>query len=46
LPAGFGRLHRARGDRAQAEEHLGRALALYREMDTPGWLDKTQEELG
>jgi class 3 adenylate cyclase/tetratricopeptide (TPR) repeat protein len=41
----LGRLHRARGNRAQAEEHLARAVALYREMDIPAWLETAQAEL-
>jgi tetratricopeptide (TPR) repeat protein len=41
----LGRLHRGGGDSGQAEQHLVRALAMYREMEVPRWLDKVQQEL-
>ena len=37
---GLGKLYRRTGDHAKAEEHLGTASAMYREMDMGFWLEK------
>jgi tetratricopeptide (TPR) repeat protein len=43
---GLGKLYRRTGDRAKAEEHLGTASAMYREMGMGFWLEKAETELG
>jgi class 3 adenylate cyclase/tetratricopeptide (TPR) repeat protein len=42
---GLGKLHRRRGDREQAQEHLTTAMAMYREMGMTYWLEQAEEEL-
>jgi tetratricopeptide (TPR) repeat protein len=42
---GLGKLHRRRGDRQQAEEHLTTAIAMYREMGKIYWLERAEAEL-
>ena len=42
---GLGRLHRRTGARERAAEHLTTAVALYREMDMPFWLEQAEAEL-
>ena len=42
---GLGRLHRRMGIPAKAEEHLGAALTLSREMDMRFWSARAAEEL-
>ena len=37
---GLGQLHRRRGKRQEAQEHLGLALTMYREMDIRFWPDQ------
>jgi tetratricopeptide (TPR) repeat protein len=37
---GLGRLHRHTGKRHEAQEHLGMAAAMYREMDMRFWLEQ------
>lgn len=39
---GLGTLHRREGQRAKAEEHLGVATALYREMNMAFWLARVE----
>jgi hypothetical protein len=41
---GLGKLHRRRGDRQQAEEHLATAMAMYREMGMAYWLEQAVVE--
>jgi hypothetical protein len=43
---GLGKLHRRRGDREQAQEHLATAMAMYREMGMTYWPEQTEAELG
>ena len=45
IQLGLGRLHRRVGIRAKAEEHLGAALTLSREMDMRFWSARAAEEL-
>jgi tetratricopeptide (TPR) repeat protein len=42
---GLGKLHRRRGDREHAQEHLATAMAMYREMGMAYWLDRAEAEL-
>jgi len=42
---GLGKLHRCRGDREQAQEHLSNAIAMYREMGMTYWLEQAEAEL-
>jgi class 3 adenylate cyclase/tetratricopeptide (TPR) repeat protein len=42
---GLGRLRWRGGDRAASREHLGRAAAMYGEMDMKPWLDQVESEL-
>jgi tetratricopeptide (TPR) repeat protein len=42
---GLGKLHRHRGDREQAHEHLTTAMAMYREMDMTYWPEQAEAEL-
>jgi tetratricopeptide (TPR) repeat protein len=42
---GLGRLYRSLGPRSKAEEHLSRAFAHFREMQTPLWLEQVSAEL-
>jgi class 3 adenylate cyclase/tetratricopeptide (TPR) repeat protein len=41
----LGRLHAKAGDRDKAQDHLGRALGLLREMDVRFWAARAAEEL-
>jgi hypothetical protein len=41
----LGKLHRCRGDREQAQEHLTTAMAMYREMGMTHWLGQAEAEL-
>ena len=41
---GLGKLHRRRGDREQAHEHLTAAMAMYREMGMTYWLEQVTAE--
>ncbi|HEY7251567.1 MAG TPA: adenylate cyclase, partial [Methylomirabilota bacterium] len=43
--SGLGRLHRRRGERAAAQEHLSRATAMYRQMDMRSWVEQAETEL-
>ena len=43
---GLGKLYRQTGDGAKAQEHLGTAATMYREMDMVFWLDKADTALG
>jgi class 3 adenylate cyclase/tetratricopeptide (TPR) repeat protein len=42
---GLGKLHRRRGDREQAQEHLTTAVAMYREMGMIYWPEQAEAEL-
>lgn len=42
---GLGALYRHRGKRDHAYEHLTTAIAMYREMDMPFWLEQAEAEL-
>jgi class 3 adenylate cyclase/tetratricopeptide (TPR) repeat protein len=42
---GLGKLHRRRGDREQAQEHLTTAMAMYREMGMTYWPERAEAEL-
>jgi tetratricopeptide (TPR) repeat protein len=42
---GLGKLHRRRGDRKQAQEHLATAMAMYREMGMTYGLERAEAEL-
>jgi|SRR6516225_1131418 hypothetical protein len=42
----LGRLDRRTGKQGRAQEHLGIATALYREMDMTYWLDLAATEMG
>ncbi len=42
---GLGKLNRRTRDRKQAQQHLTRATAMYREMDMRFWLEKAEAEL-
>ena len=39
---GLGTLYGRTGDRARAQEHLTAATRMYREMDMPFWLEKSE----
>jgi len=39
---GLGKLHRRRGDREKAQEHLATAMAMYREMGMTYWLEQAK----
>jgi hypothetical protein len=41
---GLGRLYRRIAKRGRASEHLAIATAMYREMDTPSWLEQVEAE--
>jgi tetratricopeptide (TPR) repeat protein len=41
---GLGKLHRRRGDREQAQEHLITAMTMYREMGMTYWLEQAEAE--
>jgi len=41
---GLGKLYRGTGQRAQAQEHLTTATAMYREMGTTYWLEQAEAE--
>jgi class 3 adenylate cyclase/tetratricopeptide (TPR) repeat protein len=45
LRLGLGRVHRQAGNRGDAEEHLGAALASLRELDMRFWSARAAEEL-
>ena len=40
---GLGRAHWAAGNSTKAEEHLGIAVEMYRQMEMPYWLDVAEE---
>jgi class 3 adenylate cyclase/tetratricopeptide (TPR) repeat protein len=42
---GLGKLHRRRGDREQAQEHLTSATAMYRDMGMTYWREQAETEL-
>jgi len=42
---GLGRIYRRAENRPKADEHLTKAVALYREMDMRFWLDPAESEL-
>jgi len=42
---GLGKLYRRTGTRGQAQEHLGTATTLYREMDMRFWLEQAEAEI-
>jgi tetratricopeptide (TPR) repeat protein len=42
---GLGKLHRRRGDREKAQEHLTTAMAMYREMGMSFWPEQAEAEL-
>jgi class 3 adenylate cyclase/tetratricopeptide (TPR) repeat protein len=42
---GLGKLHRRRGHREQAQEHLTTAMAMFREMGMPYWVDQAAAEM-
>jgi hypothetical protein len=42
----LGKLFRRAGDAVRAQEHLGAAAAMYREMDMGFWLAQAETELG
>jgi hypothetical protein len=42
---GLGKLHRRRGDREQAQEHLTTAKAIYREIGMIYWSEQAETEL-
>jgi hypothetical protein len=41
----FGKLHRRRGTREQAQKHFTTATTPYRAMDMPFWLEQAETEL-
>ena len=43
---GLGKLYRRTGDRAKAEEHLGTAMAMYREMGMLSYLAQAKAARG
>jgi hypothetical protein len=43
---GLGRLHRRAGDRAQAEQHVATASAMYGAMGMTSWLERAEAALG
>ena len=43
---GLGTLYRRTGDGARAQEHIGTATTMYREMGMTFWLEKADAELG
>ena len=42
---GLGRLYRRTGKREQAQEHLTKAVTMYREMDMRFWLEQAEAEM-
>jgi hypothetical protein len=42
---GLGKLHRHRGDREQARDHLTTAMAMYRKMGITYWPEQAEAEL-
>ena len=42
---GLGKLHRRRGDREQAQEHLTTAMAMYRDIGMTYWMEQVEAEL-
>ncbi len=42
---GLGKLYRRKGKRQEAQEHLGTAITMYREMGMTYWLEKAEAEL-
>jgi class 3 adenylate cyclase/tetratricopeptide (TPR) repeat protein len=42
---GLGKLYRRTGKRQQAQERLGTATMLYREMDMPFWLEQAEADI-
>lgn len=42
---GLGKLRRRTGKRDQAQEHLGTATTMYREMGMPFWLEQAEAEM-
>ena len=42
---GLGKLYRRTGKRQEAQEHLGTAITMYREMDMPFWLEPAEAEM-
>jgi class 3 adenylate cyclase/tetratricopeptide (TPR) repeat protein len=42
---GLGKLHRRRGDREKAEEHLTTAIAMFREMGMTYWPEQAEAEM-
>ena len=42
---GLGTLYRRTGKRQEAQEHLGTAITMYREMDMPFWLEPAEAEM-
>ena len=43
---GLGNLHRRRGNRAEADEHLRTAIAMFHGMDMRFWLEQAEAQLG
>ena len=43
---GLGTLHQRTGKRREAQEHLGTAVTMYRDMDTRFWLERAEAALG
>jgi tetratricopeptide (TPR) repeat protein len=43
---GLGKLYRSTGQREQAQEHLTKAVTMYREMGMRFWLEQTEAEIG
>jgi tetratricopeptide (TPR) repeat protein len=43
---GLGKLYRRTGKAEEAQEHLGTAATMYREMDMRFWLEQAEAELG
>jgi class 3 adenylate cyclase/tetratricopeptide (TPR) repeat protein len=43
---GLGKLYRRTGKREHAQEHLGAAVAMYREMGMRFWLEQAEAEMG
>jgi MalT-like TPR region len=42
---GRGKVHRRRGDREQAQQHITTAMAMYCEMGMTDWLEQAEAEL-
>jgi hypothetical protein len=38
-------LFKRKGDRSKSQEHLGKAIELYKECGADGWLKKAEEEI-